>query len=76
MTYDACVKNKMKYGIFYINETTKEKVAFKHALPIEFDKDQSEQFIKDMNLEKWRGGGTPLPKNWIIKSLPLTSSTE
>jgi len=65
------MKTNIEYGVFYVNETTKEKVAFHHAIPVRFNKEQANSFIKDMNYDKWVGGGTPLPNEWTMQSLPL-----
>ena len=70
------MKTDTEYGIFYVNEVTKEKVAFKHAIPVHFNRNQAEQFVKDMILERWRGGGTLLPQDWSMRSFPLTLPTE
>ena len=66
-------KELTKYGIFYVNVNTNEKVAFNHCQPIHFNKEQANQFIKDMNYNRWLCNSTPYPKHWSMKSLPLTS---
>jgi hypothetical protein len=62
------MKNEIKYGVFYVNEIAKEKVAFRHAFPVEFNREQAEKFIKDINFDRWYRGGS---YGWTMQALPI-----
>lgn len=60
-----------EYKVFYVNTVTGEKVAFNHAMPVRFNKEQVERFIKNTNYDRWYGGGTLLPNHWQMKALKV-----
>ena len=63
------MKDNSEYKVFYVNSSTGERVAFQHAIPVRFNREQAEQFIKDLSFDRWYAGGTPLPKEWSVEAI-------
>ena len=65
------MKDDTEYKVCYVNEETGEQVEFKHCIPVRFNREEAERFVKNMHFDRWYAGAKSYPKDWTMQAIKV-----